>query len=193
MPSNYGVWPWERYDPGEITSNSHLSQQIEWKTLVRGEGRAEETKEKTREHEQSKEGQLCDQILLLKYAKEMQGEGGEGKGKRRVENTELGDAQSSWALKLGLHGNTFSKTRITNKLYMKCEPIVLNFTCVVNKHIAFPAFEFWGKRVDANERFFQPDGVMEESQKSFCRIFWKIVDDNFRWRDRRLALDWWSL
>lgn len=73
MPSNYGVWPWERYDPGEITSNSHLSQQIEWKTLVRGEERAEETREKKREQEQSKEGQLCYQILLLKYAKEMQG------------------------------------------------------------------------------------------------------------------------
>lgn len=29
LPSNYGVWPRERYDPGEITSNSHLSQQIE--------------------------------------------------------------------------------------------------------------------------------------------------------------------
>lgn len=37
MPSNYGVWPCERYDPEEITSNSHLSQQIEWKTLVGGE------------------------------------------------------------------------------------------------------------------------------------------------------------
>lgn len=51
MPSNYGVWPWERYDPGEITSNSHLSQQIEWKTLVRGERRGKETRGKKRGQE----------------------------------------------------------------------------------------------------------------------------------------------
>lgn len=29
LPSNYGVRPREGYDPGEITYNSHLSQQIE--------------------------------------------------------------------------------------------------------------------------------------------------------------------
>lgn len=80
MPSNYGVWPWERYDPGEITSNSHLSQQIEWKTLVRGEERREETREKKRGQEKSgdKRPPLCYQTLLLKYAKEMQGSREEG-------------------------------------------------------------------------------------------------------------------
>lgn len=54
MPSNYGVWPWERYDPGEITSNSHLSQQIEWKTLVRGEEKRRDSREDERAQEEQR-------------------------------------------------------------------------------------------------------------------------------------------
>lgn len=75
MLSNYGVWSWERYDPREISSNSHLSQQIEWKTVVRGAERSEKTGEKERGQGRSRDKRptLCYQTLLLKYAKELRG------------------------------------------------------------------------------------------------------------------------
>lgn len=53
LPSNYGVGPRERYDLGEITSNSHLSQQIEWKTQRRGKEKGMETREKKRGQKRS--------------------------------------------------------------------------------------------------------------------------------------------